>query len=91
MTENNEKKPFSFEEAYGRLEKILEQLNSGDTPLEKSLSLYEEANKLITLCSSKLTQAEQKIEILIKSRGNAPQTAPFIPETGKVLEHSHDT
>ncbi|WP_228547018.1 exodeoxyribonuclease VII small subunit [Candidatus Neptunochlamydia vexilliferae] len=66
-----------FEKAYERLEQILGELNSGETPLEKSLALYEEANKLITLCSSKLSQAEQKIETLIKGRGETPQTAPF--------------
>ncbi len=68
-----------FEKAYERLEQILGELNSGETPLEKSLALYEEANKLITLCSSKLSQAEQKIETLIKGRGETPQTAPFAP------------
>ena len=68
-----------FEKAYERLEQILGELNSGETPLEKSLALYEEANKLITLCSSKLNQAEQKIETLIKGRGETPQTAPFAP------------
>lgn len=86
MTENSEK-PFSFEEAYSRLEGILKELNSGETPLEKSLTLYEEANKLITLCCSKLSQAEQKIEMLIKNR----QTTPFIPETEKVITPVHDT
>lgn len=68
-----------FEKAYERLEQILGELNSGETPLEKSLALYEEANTLITLCSSKLSQAEQKIETLIKGRGENPQTAPFAP------------
>ncbi|MCB1110171.1 MAG: exodeoxyribonuclease VII small subunit [Chlamydiia bacterium] len=82
---------FSFEEAYARLEGILSELNSGETPLETSLKLYEEANKLITLCSSKLNQAEQKIEMLIKSRDEAPQVAPFTPESEKVLDTAHDT
>ena len=82
---------FSFEQAYARLEKILGELNSGNTPLEDSLKLYEEASRLITLCSSKLSHAEQKIEMLIKSRDHRPQTAPFKPESEKVLDTAYDT
>jgi len=67
-THANKKDSFSFEEAYVRLETILNELNSGNTPLEKSLELYEEANNLITLCSGKLSHAEQKIQTLIKNR-----------------------
>ena len=77
---------FSFETAYARLEQILNELNSGNQSLENSLVLYEEADTLIKLCSSKLNNAEQKIETLIKNRkGNldlnelgCPETTPFI-------------
>ena len=59
---------FSFEEAYARLETILEELNSGELSLEKSLKLYEEADRLIAHCNEKLSNAEQKIQTLIKNR-----------------------
>lgn len=59
---------FSFEKSYSRLEKILELLNGGEVALEESLKLYEEADKLIRACSSRLNQAEQKIQTLIKNR-----------------------
>ncbi len=58
----------SFEKAFERLEQILETMNSGKTPLEESLKLFEEAEKLMRLCGSRLNTAEQKIEQLIKSR-----------------------
>ncbi|NNM43334.1 MAG: exodeoxyribonuclease VII small subunit [Chlamydiae bacterium] len=58
----------SFEEAYSRLEQILESMNSGKLSLEQSLKLYEEADLLISSCNSKLQEAEQKIEILVKNR-----------------------
>ncbi len=87
---NEEKPPFSFEVSYAKLEKILAKLNGGETPLEKSLELYEEANKLITLCSSKLNQAEQKIEMLIKNREGTLQTTPYAPESEKVLDQKND-
>jgi exodeoxyribonuclease VII small subunit len=76
---------FSFEQTYTRLEQILEKLNSGKASLDDSLKLYEEADILITACSKRLNEAEQKIEMLIKNRQGelelneqgAPQTQPF--------------
>lgn len=77
----------NFESAFKRLEEILEKLNSGSVPLDESLALYEEADKLIALCSQKLNYAENKIEQLIKQRNGdlvlggdgQPSTEPFDP------------
>ncbi len=60
--------PFRFEEAFSRLEAILERMNSGGVPLDESLKLYEEADKLISACGNKLTAVETRIETLIKKR-----------------------
>lgn len=87
---NDSQPPFSFETAYAKLEAILSELNNGETPLEKSLELYEKANQLISLCSSKLSQAEQKIEMLIKNREGNLQTTPYTPENEQVIRHTHD-
>ncbi len=82
MSENLD---LSFEEAYSRLEKILEKLSAESISLDLSLKLYEEADKLMSVCNNKLSEAEQKIEILMKNRsgelsvdenGN-PLTQPF--------------
>ena len=78
---------FNFEKAFHRLEEILEKLNSGDTPLDESLKLYEEADRLINSCNRKLVDAEKKIEILIKNRNgelalgqdHRPITQDFMP------------
>lgn len=59
---------FQFEQAFARLEQILEQMNSGKASLDDSLKLYEEADKLIHACNKRLNEAEQKIEILVKNR-----------------------
>lgn len=67
QTEQNNTE-MTFEAAFARLEEILEQMNSGETTLDDSLKLYEEADKLICLCNKRLTDAERKIEILIKNR-----------------------
>jgi exodeoxyribonuclease VII small subunit len=65
MTQESE---LSFEASYARLEEILEKMNSGKVSLEESLGLYEEANRLITWSNKRLTEAEKKIEILVKNR-----------------------
>ncbi len=57
-----------FEEAYKRLEEILQAMNSGKVELDESLKLYEEADKLIVTCQKKLVEAEKKIEVLVKNR-----------------------
>jgi exodeoxyribonuclease VII small subunit len=74
----------SFEKAFERLEQILEKMNSGKIPLEDSLKLFEEAEGLIRSCGTTLNAAEQKIEQLIKNKGEVavdankePKTEPF--------------
>lgn len=71
----------SFEKAFERLEEILEKMNSGKTPLEESLKLFEEAEKLIRTCSTRLNAAEQKIEQLIKNKGEVVVDAEQRPKT----------
>ncbi len=71
----------SFEDAFARLESILDRMNSGKSTLEESLKLYEEADQLIALCNTKLLEAEQKIETLIKNRDGNLATS----ENGKPL------
>ncbi len=67
----------SFEDSFKRLEEILEKMNSGKTPREESLKLFEEAEKLISTCSEPLTQAEKKIEMLVKNKEGTPEIQPF--------------
>ena len=57
-----------FEASFARLEEILEKMNSGTVSLDDSLKLYEEADSLISKCSTRLNEAEQRIETLIKKR-----------------------
>jgi len=49
-----------FEKAVERLEKIVDELESGSLDLDESLKAYEEGVKLIKLCSKKLNEAEKK-------------------------------
>ena len=70
----------SFEQAYKRLEEILDLLNNSQISLEDSLKVYEEADKLIHLCSEKLNHAEQKVQVLVKNR-NQDNNNPFSQPT----------
>ena len=76
-----------FEEAYSRLEEILQAMNSGKVALDDSLKLYEEADKLIVACQKKLTEAEKKIEILVKNRSGELAT----DETGSPVRELFTT
>ena len=58
-----------FEECLERLEKIVQELEKGEVPLEKSLKLFEEGIELSTACRKELEQAEGKVEILLKQNG----------------------
>ncbi|MBU2530787.1 MAG: exodeoxyribonuclease VII small subunit [Elusimicrobia bacterium] len=59
-------KNFDFEKNLKRLENIVENLESEDTPIEKSLEFFEEGVKISKELSGKLDEVKRKIEILRK-------------------------
>lgn len=64
------KKPeLDFEGAMDRLEEIVRELEHGDVPLEKAIDLFQQGMKLSQLCGSKLTEVEQKIEMIALEDG----------------------
>ena len=65
-----------FEDCLQQLEKIVEQLERGDLPLEDSLKLFEEGMRLSGFCRQELESAEGKVEILLKQNGKL-QAEPF--------------
>lgn len=67
-----------FEECLDRLEKIVLELEKGEVPLEKSLTLFEEGMQLSATCRKQLEEAEGKVEILLKQNGKL-QAEPFEP------------
>ncbi|MBU2591485.1 MAG: exodeoxyribonuclease VII small subunit [Nitrospinae bacterium] len=62
-------KGVNFETALKKLKEIVEELESDDLDLEKSLSRFEEGINLVKLCSQHLDEAEKKVEILTAGRG----------------------
>jgi len=65
-----------FEDSLQQLEKIVEQLERGDLPLEDALKLFEEGMRLSSFCRRELESAEGKVEILLKQNGKL-QAEPF--------------
>jgi len=56
----------TFEASLAELERIVNQLEDGDLPLEQSLDLFEKGISLSRECRDRLTKAERRIEILMK-------------------------
>lgn len=71
-------KMVDFEKSLERLETIVEEMEGGSLPLEQMIQHFEEGSKLVTLCSAKLNEVEQKIEKLVK-KGGALVAEPFEP------------
>ena len=70
-------KKMSFEESIKRLDEIVKELEKGDVPLEKSLTLFEEGTQLIKSCGKLLDSAEQKVVKLQKGPDGEPVELPF--------------
>jgi len=63
-------KKFNLEKSLADLEELVEELESGDLPLEKAMKKFEEGIKLTRGCQTALKEAEQKVEILLQNAGS---------------------
>lgn len=61
----------SFESALGKLETIVESMESGEVPLAELLARFEEGSRLLKVCETRLKEAELRIEQLKKSKDGA--------------------
>jgi exodeoxyribonuclease VII small subunit len=68
----------SFESSLTSLEQIVANLESGDLSLERALELFEEGVALARRCQTQLGDAERKVEMLLRERGEI-KVAPFEP------------
>jgi exodeoxyribonuclease VII small subunit len=68
----------SFEAALKRLEEIVRKLESGEAPLDESIELYEEGERLKQQCETRLKAAQARIEKIQVGQGGQPTgTVPF--------------
>jgi exodeoxyribonuclease VII small subunit len=66
-----------FEDSMKRLEEIVQDLEKGDVSLEEALKAFEEGMNLVGICSTKLEEAERKVQILIKEADGRITRKPF--------------
>ncbi|MBA3715498.1 MAG: exodeoxyribonuclease VII small subunit [Pyrinomonadaceae bacterium] len=62
----SEPKNQDFETSLASLEKIVRELERGDLPLEKSLELFERGVRLSRVCQERLSEAERRVEVLLR-------------------------
>jgi exodeoxyribonuclease VII small subunit len=63
------KKSYPFEQSLVKLENLVEKMEAGELTLEDSLTTFEEGIRLTRECQQALSQAEQKVKILIEQNG----------------------
>jgi exodeoxyribonuclease VII small subunit len=77
MSEPADISAMSFEQALAELETIVGRLESGQAPLEESISLYERGAQLKAHCETRLEAARLKVEkIVMGAQGTPERTEP---------------
>jgi len=67
----------SFEDAMKELERVVDQLERGDVPLDQSITLYDRGARLKARCEAKLKEAEEKVAaIMLDADGRPTGTQP---------------
>ena len=64
MNEELDLETLSYEQAFEKLQTVIDQLEAGDKPLEETLALYERGQTLYRHCTTLLDQAELKVQQL---------------------------
>jgi len=72
----------TFEKAMQQLEQIVQELESGDLPLEKAIRKFEEGIRLTRFCTEKLDETEKRVTLLMEGADNQVTEEPF-PEHGE--------
>lgn len=72
-----------FEDTFKKLETIVNKLEGGDLSLEESLKLFEEGMRLSRICSQKLTEVQQRVDVLLKADEGGLICQPFAFEEEK--------
>jgi exodeoxyribonuclease VII small subunit len=76
MPENTKSEP-TFEESLARLEAIVAAMEGGELGLDEMIGKFEEGQRLIARCQSRLTDAERRIEALVRNADGSVSAAPF--------------
>jgi len=77
---NKVEKKLSFEEAMSQLESIIEEMEDGKLPLEKSIERFEEAVELVKFCNKKLDSYEKKLSVVLENKDGSLNVSEVIKE-----------
>jgi len=81
----------TFEMAMKQLEQIVQDLETGDMPLEKAIKKFEEGIRVSKYCSEKLDESEKRITLLMRdSDGKNASEIPFVIEDEISAKNSDD-
>jgi exodeoxyribonuclease VII small subunit len=76
----------TFEQSLKQLEQIVQELESGDLPLEKAIKKFEEGIHLSKFCLQKLDETEKRITILMRDAEGQLAEVPFPNERENIDE-----
>ncbi len=69
-----------YDALVARLEKVVGELESGTLSLEQSIEKFAEGIRLAREASSRLDEAERRVEVLVRNEAGEPEAAPFEAE-----------
>ncbi len=72
----------SFEEAFGKLEAIVQSLEEGDLKLDEALALYEQGMRLARRCGDTLDAAELQVQQLAVAQNGPQQSTLLLDDSG---------
>jgi exodeoxyribonuclease VII small subunit len=77
-------RPPDFEKSLAELEALVERMEDGELSLEESLAAFEQGVRLTQDCQKALTEAQQRVQVLMQQDGGAK----FLPFAGEEPEAS---
>lgn len=83
------KSPLNFEKALDKLSNIVDQMETGDLSLERSLALFEEGVTLTRDCHAALKNAEQKVQMLVDNHADS-ELIDYEPSDDEIDDEDND-
>ena len=78
------KKKIDFEKNLGALEDIVHTLEDGELSLEASLNAFEKGVLLTRECQTALTEAEQRVQMLVQKQDGETELLDFNPDADEL-------
>ncbi len=80
----------NFESSLTALERIVRDMEQGDLPLEKSLELFEQGVRLSRECQERLSEAERRVEVLLRDAEGRPFAEALDTSSGITIKDGLD-